>query len=76
MPVVEFQVTGTWTGPGAGGSDNCTTNDSGQCTVRREGMRKRDGSVQYEVTDPSDPSAGNHDPDGDSDGTTITVLKP
>ena len=42
---------------------------------------KRQGSVTFTVTGVSHPSLGyqlgdNHDPDGDSNGTAITVLKP
>ena len=67
-----ISVTGSWAGPGAGAGD-CVTLASGECLVIRTGIRKRDGSVQYAVTSGS---ADNHDPDGDSDGTTITVFKP
>jgi PKD repeat protein len=65
-------VIGSWAGAGTE-SGNCVTSDSGQCTVTLQGIRKRNGSVTYTITSPSE---GNHDPDGDSDGTTITVLKP
>jgi len=74
--VAGVQVTGSWAGAGTGsGSDDCITTDvngSGQCTVTRTGIRKRDGSVQYDVT-----SLDNQgDPDSDNNGTTITVVKP
>ena len=74
LPVAGVSVTGLWAGPGTG-SGNCAadTDASGQCVVTRTGIRKRNGSVQYAVTSES---GGNHDPDGDSDGTTITVSKP
>ncbi len=65
-----------------GGSGSCTTGQSGVtgvCDVVVSGMRKNNvtftvdniayGGLNY------DPAA-NHDPDGDSDGTTITVSKP
>ncbi len=73
-PVAGFSVTGLWSGPVAGSGD-CITGPNGQCTVSRGGIRKRDGSVQYDVTNGS-ATDDNHDPDGDSDGTTITVTKP
>ena len=42
-------------------------------------MRKNNGTVSFAVEDATDSLAyvpsSNHDPDGDSDGTTITVSK-
>ncbi len=76
LPVAGFSVTGEWTGPGTGsGACATVTDESGQCTVTRTGIRKRDGSVEYAVTGES-VTQDNHDSDGDSDGTTITVNKP
>lgn len=50
-------------------------------SVRFSGIRKRNGSVTFTVNDVTHAtltyeSAGNHDPDSDSDGTSITVSKP
>ena len=73
-------VTGSWTG-GASGSSNCVTGTSGRCSVSKPGIPKKAGSAAFTVTSVAHatrayvPSA-NHDPDGDSTGTSITVLKP
>jgi len=57
----------------------CTTNSSGQCSV--QGYQWLQNSLTFTVTDvyhvdldyePAD----NHDPDGDSNGTSITVSRP
>jgi hypothetical protein len=71
-------VQGAWS---TGVQVSCTTGSAGTCTVDLTGLLKRDGSVQFEVTDVTAApltydSSANGDPDGDSDGTTITVLKP
>jgi hypothetical protein len=70
-------VSGSWSN---GGTASCTTDSSGQCSVSQNGIPKRTGSVTLMVTDVTDTltydSAYNHDPDGDSDGTSITVYKP
>jgi len=70
-------VTGAWNG---GSSATCVTSAQGTCTVsKRFGSRK--ASVTFTVTALSLSgytygSAENHDPDGDSNGTLITVLRP
>ncbi len=76
-------VSGSWSGFGGGTviRGSCTTGStgSGACTVRVNGMRKNNGPVTFTVTgvDSGDYTASdNHDPDGDSDGTTIVVSKP
>jgi hypothetical protein len=72
-------VSGSWSG-GASGSPVCTTGSNGQCAVSVAGVHKRNGSVTFSVVNLSNgltyDSAANHDSDGDSDGTTITVSKP
>jgi hypothetical protein len=70
-------VSGRWNDNSAAG---CTT-DGGTCTVIRSNIRKRDGSVTFSIDDImafdlSYAASENHDPDGDSNGTEITVLKP
>ncbi|HSL69341.1 MAG TPA: hypothetical protein VK864_03825, partial [Longimicrobiales bacterium] len=58
----------------------CTTNAQGQCTASRV-FRNRVSSMNFLAVGivfgltPFTPEA-NHDPDGDSDGTIITVRKP
>jgi serine protease AprX len=70
-------VTGTWSG---GTSATCTTDALGKCRTGRK-FAKRKLSATFTVTDVSSAvgayeHADNHDPDGDSNGTKITVLKP
>lgn len=79
-PVSDATVTGTWTG-GYSGSLICTTNVSGECEVISGAIRKNDGSAIFTVgnishTELTYLASDNHDPDGDSNGTTIITLKP
>jgi serine protease AprX len=70
-------VSATWQG---GASATCTTGESGACTVSRQFQNSRT-SVSLTVSNLSkaayayQPSA-NHDSDGDSNATTISVSKP
>jgi serine protease AprX len=70
-------VSGTW---GSKSTDQCTTNANGKCQVAKR-FPKRRASVKFTVTDLQlsdytyDPTA-NHDPDGNSDGTVVTVVRP
>jgi hypothetical protein len=78
-PVPNVTVSGNWSA-GTPFESSCTTNSSGWCYVRDQ-VPNAIGSVSYSVTDISGAAspytpAANHDPDGDSDGTTIAVLKP
>ena len=79
-PVANATVDGSWSDP-ASGSDSCTTDASGTCTMSSAKLRSRTGSVTFTVDDVThatltyDP-ADNHDPDGDSDGTSITINRP
>ena len=70
-------VTGTWTGDTTA---SCVTNTSGRCSVQKRFAKKK-SSATFTVTwvaaggypyAPSD----NADPDGDSDGTTISIARP
>ena len=78
-PVAGATVSGAWSA-GSGGSSWCTTDNSGQCSVTRGGLAKKLSSVTYTVDYAADTltyqAANNHDPDGDSDGTSITIAKP
>jgi hypothetical protein len=70
-------VSGNWSG-GATGSDSCTTDASGQCSVTMSSIKKNVPSVTWTVTHVSSGAGAyvagdNHDPDGDSNGTTIVV---
>ncbi|HKZ85437.1 MAG TPA: hypothetical protein VJ793_17515 [Anaerolineae bacterium] len=77
-PVANAVVSGSWS---VGGTSQCTTTGSGQCTVNRNNINKNASSVTFTVTNVvrgSDTynSVANHDPDGDSNGTLITINKP
>ncbi|MBW3576954.1 MAG: choice-of-anchor B family protein [Actinobacteria bacterium] len=65
---------------GSEGDATCDTGATGRCTVSVNGLPKRDGSVTFTVTgvtktDYAYDGTANHDLDGDSDGTSITVRK-
>lgn len=75
VPVVGAAVSGTWRRGEAG---SCPTNINGMCDIvlsttgRRQVFTVGDiahGSLTYD-------SAANTDPDGDSDGTSITITAP
>ena len=78
--VANATVNGTWSG-GYNGSGVCTTDAAGQCSVVSGQIRKNKANTTFTVTAITaagftyDPAA-NSDPDGDSTGTAITVLKP
>jgi Tol biopolymer transport system component/PKD repeat protein len=78
QPLAGATVSGSWSNGLAG---SCTTNGSGQCTLSNAAIPKKIGSISFTVVDVTHPaatyqSAGNHDPDGDSDGTSVRVSKP
>lgn len=77
-PVVDAVVSGVWN-DGSGGS--CTTNANGLCAASRSGLPKNTNSASFTVTNVVRSafryiSGGNHDSDGDSNGTTIAVRRP
>lgn len=77
-PVAGATVTGT-RGGGLTGSASCVTAANGRCSVSKSARKLP--SVTFTVTNVTRSGATyasgtNHDPDGDSNGTTITVLKP
>ena len=82
-PLNGATVTGTWSRSGVN-SNACTTGDlggSGTCIVLFPGLKRGVKSVTFTVTGvalsgASYVSTSNHDPDGDSNGTWITVRKP
>jgi PKD repeat protein len=70
-------VKGSWTG---GTTASCTTAATGQCTVLRSAIPGSTKTVTFTVSALSHPAmtyspAANHDPDGDSDGTSIVVSR-
>lgn len=78
-PVANASVSGSWSG-GFSGPAACKTNNSGQCSVSKHGF-KAATSVTFTIGNVTRDTltyypADNHDPDGDSNGTRITVAKP
>ncbi len=77
LPVANALVSGAWTD---GPSGSCTTTATGQCAVSRSGIPKKTTSVKFTVTNVARAPfvykpASNHDPDGDSNGTEVTVTR-
>ncbi|MCP4362251.1 MAG: hypothetical protein GY796_29950 [Chloroflexi bacterium] len=73
-------ISGNWSG-GTSGSGSCTTDGNGNCQIESNRIRKKFSSATFTVTNvvKSDfdyDSLLNSDPDGDSNGTAITILKP
>ncbi len=72
-------VSFAWSG-GITGSGTCTTGTNGTCTVTSSNMKTTKPSVTFTVTNLAKTgysylSSANHDVDGGSNGTTITILK-
>jgi thermitase len=79
-PVANATVSGSWSG-GYSGSASCITDSTGRCSVTTGSISKTKGSVTFTVSNVTHAtltykSSDNHDPDGDSNGTQITVYKP
>ena len=76
-PMSNATVNGAWSN-GTTGSGSCITNASGQCTITRSDIRSTVNDVTFTVTSVTHSSnaylpGSNHDPDGDSDGTSALV---
>ena len=72
-------VSGSWSG-GATGAGSCTTSASGTCTVTKSGIRKKVARATFTVGGVSHGTltyapGSNHDPESNSNGTTITVAR-
>jgi len=79
-PVNNARVTGAWSA-GATGSSSCTTGSAGTCTVSKSNIPSGTSSVTFRVTSVTKSgysyvSGNNHDPETDSNGTTIKITKP
>lgn len=64
---------------GGKGTASCTTGSTGSCTITKSKLRS--GSVSFTVTGVTHAtrtyeSLDNHDPDGDSNGTSVTLQAP
>jgi subtilisin len=74
-------VSGTWSN-GSSGTASCTTTSNGTCTVQKTKLTKASvASVTFTVSGVTKSAstylpAANHDPDSDSNGTSIVVLRP
>jgi hypothetical protein len=74
-------VSGVWS-DGATGTATCTANTTGSCNVSVNGLLLSSvASVRFTVNGLglagySYAPASNHDPDGDSDGSSIVVSRP
>lgn len=71
-------VTGTWS---SGGTAKCTTGTNGRCLVSKSKLPGATTSVTFTVTSVAWSggtyvSSANHDTEGDSNGTTILIIKP
>jgi hypothetical protein len=79
-PVSDATVEGDWTGGYSGGAQ-CTTGGDGTCHVDSGRIWRRQSNATFAVSNVAAfgytyASASNHDPDGDSNGTQITISKP
>ena len=76
-PVANATVSGSW---GTSGAGSCTTSASGQCTASQPGIPMKTANVTFTVVNVTHATmtykpTNNHDPDADSNGTTISVSK-
>jgi hypothetical protein len=85
QPLNGATVVGSWTGAGGLASNTCTTGDlggNGTCIMLAPGLSlKTKKSVSFSVTSvtmsgKSYQSSANHDPESNSNGTTIKVNRP
>ena len=82
-PVANAAVDGTWSGAHSG-AGACTTDAAGYCSVQSPQVPKKgsgNATLTWTVTNATHStltydSASNTDPDGDSNGTSITANKP
>jgi hypothetical protein len=79
-PIVGASVSGLWS-DGATGSGSGITDDLGKCSITKSNLKSNVSSVTFTVEDVA--LAGytyvlldNHDPDGDSNGTVMTLVMP
>lgn len=71
------KVSGTWND---GAKAACTTDSSGKCVLTRHGLANKTPAVTFGVVSAAYATrvyapAGNHDPDGESNGTSIMVRR-
>jgi bacillolysin len=78
-PVGGATVTGVWTG-GASGASSCVSGANGRCSISATGIAKKSANATFSVTGVAHAThvyapGSNHDPEGDSSGTAITVAR-
>ena len=79
-PIAGATVSGTWSG-GISGTGSCSTDVNGTCQIASSNINNNISAVTFSATSvvrsPDTYSASaNHDPDGDSNGTTLTISRP
>lgn len=79
-PLPGVTVDGSWSG-GTSGTSSCVTDTSGWCTVASSNISNKSTSVTFSVDSLSASgytydATANHDPDGNSNGTSITITSP
>jgi hypothetical protein len=79
-PVADATMSGAWSNDDTNTSA-CTTDSHGQCSLASSLLGGKTGSVIFTVSGVTHASfsydaANNSDPDGDSDGSSITVSQP
>ncbi len=78
-PVAGVTVSGNWN-VGFSPSVQCVTGSNGSCTVTTGYIWSNRLNATFTVNNAAGPltyaPADNHDPDGDSNGTSITVFRP
>ena len=80
LPVSGAQVSASWIS-GANGGGSCTTDGAGECVIQSGKIKSNKSSATLQVigitaSGLSYQAADNHDPDGDSDGTTVSITAP
>ena len=72
-------VSGSWSS-GVSAVGACTTETNGRCSINLAGLKKNNASVDFAVTGITTglnyEPANNSDPDSDSNGSLITILRP
>lgn len=79
-PVANTRIDGSWSN-GFTGTGSCVTDATGSCSIEIRKVPSGSNAVTFTVQSISHSSlpyvpTSNHDPDGDSNGRTITILKP
>lgn len=79
-PLSGANVSGTWSN-GISGSDSCVTDSAGTCSITKSNIKSNVSSVAFSIDAVSHASMqyeplANHDPDGDSNGTSISIPAP